>query len=40
MYKRSVLPLKIALLYNSMRSRERVVPPLLTDDSRFDLQGS
>jgi len=28
MYKRSVLPLEIASLYNSMRSRERVVPPL------------
>jgi len=28
MYKRSVLPLKIASLYNSIRSHERVVPPL------------
>jgi len=28
MYKRSVLPLEIASLYKSMRSRERVVPPL------------
>jgi len=28
MYKRLVLPLIIISLYNSMRSRERVVPPL------------
>jgi len=28
MYKRSVLPLEIASLYNSIRSRECVVPPL------------
>jgi len=29
LYKRSVLPLKIASLYNSMRSCERVVLPLI-----------